>query len=265
MRSDYGKPSPTSNEAIRLNRYLAQCGVGSRRACDRLIESGEVAIDGTPVTSMGVRVFPFAQKVTVSGRPVRAETTRVLLVHKPRNIVCTVSDPEGRRTVLDLLPPEWRRERLYPVGRLDRNSEGLILVTNDGELANRLTHPRYHVEKEYLVWVRLPINDAQKKEILRGVKDRGERLGALRLTPVPSKGRYHCYSMVLGEGRNRHIRRMCEALEISVARIKRIRLAGLDIQSLPVGASRELTPSELDDLRAKTGLATAGRGASRNW
>ena len=254
MHSDCAKPKRTTEEPIRLNRFLAQCGQGSRRACDRLIESGQVAVDGAPVTSLGVRVFPFSQTITVSGKRVRPETTRVLLVHKPRNIVCTVSDPEDRRTIMDLLPDMWRKLRLYPVGRLDRNSEGLILVTNDGDLANRLTHPRYHVEKEYLVWVRLPVDDARIKQMLRGVMVDGERLGALRVTHVPSKGRYHCYSMVLGEGRNRHIRRMCEALEISVARIKRIRLASLDIKELPVGETRELTGAELADLRQRVGL-----------
>lgn len=252
--SDCAKPSPSNNEPIRLNRYLAQCGLGSRRTCDRLIEGGLVAIDGTPVTSLGVRVFPFRDHVTVDGRPVRMEATRVLMVHKPRNILCTAHDPEGRRTILDMLPDTWKGLRLYPVGRLDRNSEGLILVTNDGELANHLMHPRYHVEKEYIVWLRLPLGDDQIRAMLRGVMDRGERLAALRIAPVPTKGRYACYSVVLGEGRNRHIRRMCEVVEASVARIKRVRLGGLALGELPVGNCRELTARELSFLRKDVGL-----------
>jgi 23S rRNA pseudouridine2605 synthase len=241
-------------EPVRLNRFLASCGLGSRRACDRLIEEGKVEIDGKPVTSQGERVFPSRQRISIGGKPVRAQSTRVLMVHKPRNIVCTVTDPEGRRTILDLLPPAWRNERLYPVGRLDRNSEGLILVCNDGDLAHRLTHPRYHVEKEYLVWVREEITQEQGERMLRGVMDAGERLAVLDLQCLPQKGLYWCYSMVLGEGRNRHIRRMCEALEVSVARIKRIRLGGLDVKDLPVGESRELTGKELSDLRRQVGL-----------
>jgi 23S rRNA pseudouridine2605 synthase len=239
---------------MRLNRYLASCGVGSRRACDRLIADGKVAVDGKPVTSMGVTVFPLKSRVQVDGREVRPESTRVLMVHKPRNVICTVSDPEDRKTVMELLPDTWRDLRLYPVGRLDRNSEGLILVTNDGELANRLTHPRYHVEKEYLVWVRDEITQEQGEAMLEGVQDDGERLSALAITPIPTQGRYHCYSMILGEGRNRHIRRMCEAVEVSVVRIKRIRMAGLDIQELEPGECRELAGRELTQLRRAAGL-----------
>jgi 23S rRNA pseudouridine2605 synthase len=239
---------------MRLNRYLASCGVGSRRACDRLIADGKVAVDGKPVTSMGVTVFPLKSRVQVDGREVRPESTRVLMVHKPRNVICTVSDPEDRKTVMELLPDTWRDLRLYPVGRLDRNSEGLILVTNDGELANRLTHPRYHVEKEYLVWVRDEITQEQGEAMLDGVQDDGERLSALAITPIPTQGRYHCYSMILGEGRNRHIRRMCEAVEVSVVRIKRIRMAGLDIQELEPGECRELAGRELTQLRRAVGL-----------
>ncbi len=176
------------------------------------------------------------------------------MVHKPRNIVCTVKDPQGRRTILDLLPPEWRDLRLYPVGRLDQNSEGLILVTNDGDLALRLTHPRHHVEKEYIVWVREEITQEQGDHMLRGVHDQGERLRALAIHPLPTKGRYHAYSMILGEGRNRHIRRMCDALGVSVARIKRIRMGGLELHDLPVGSCRELAGRELATLRANLGL-----------
>lgn len=258
MRSDCARPSPTSEEPLRLNRYLAQCGVGSRRACDQLIADGRVTIDGTPVTSMGVRVFPLRQKVAVDGRDVRPETTRVLMLHKPRNTICTVSDPGERRTILDLLPPEQRHGRLYPVGRLDFNSEGLLLVTNDGDLANRLTHPRHHVEKEYLVWTREPIRAEQRTAMLRGVKDEGERLSALRIADVPTKGRYHCCAMVLGEGRNRHIRRMCEAVEVSVVRIKRVRVGGLSLGDLPVGSCRELTPADLAALE-RSGPGSRGR------
>lgn len=248
MRSDCARPSPTSEAPLRLNRYLAQCGEGSRRACDRLIADGRVSVDGTPVTSMGLRVFPLRQTVAVDGRVVRPEPTRVLMLHKPRNTICTVTDPGERRTILDLLPPEQRQGRLYPVGRLDFNSEGLILVTNDGDLANRLTHPRHHVEKEYLVWTREPLTEGQQKDMLRGVRDNGEQLSALRIAEVPSKGRYHCCAMVLGEGRNRHIRRMCETAGVSVVRIQRVRVGGLGLGDLPVGSCRALTPGDLAAL-----------------
>lgn len=238
---------------MRLNRYLASCGVGSRRACDRLIADGRISINDQTVSEMGT-VVTSSCRVKVDGQLVCPDSTRVLLVHKPRNVICTVFDPEQRKTVLDLLPETWQDLRLYPVGRLDRNSEGLILVTNDGDLANRLTHPRYHVEKEYLVWVRDEMTTQQGNALLDGVKDNGERLAALAITPIPSKGRYHCYSFILGEGRNRQIRRMCEAVDVSVTRIKRIKMAGLDIQELAVGETRELAGSELSRLRRTVGL-----------
>lgn len=209
---------------------------------------------------MGEQVFPYRDRVCVEGREVRPESTRVLMVHKPRNVVCTVSDPEGRKTIMDLLPPEWSDLRLYPVGRLDRNSEGLILVTNDGDLAHRLTHPRHHVEKEYLVWMRGELSPAQGNAMLEGVEVERERLAALAITPVPSRGRHVCYSIVLGEGRNRHIRRMCEAVEAEVVRIKRIRMAGLDVKDLEVGGTRELAGRELEALRQRVG---AGRNRRR--
>ncbi len=254
MPSGYGKPNPKPEAAPRINRYLASCGLGSRRACDRLVESGRVSVDGTPVDQPGLRVLP-SMRVTVDGKTVRPQSTRVLMLHKPRNIICTVSDPEGRRSILDLLPPEWQDLRLYPVGRLDRNSEGLILVTNDGDLAMRMTHPRYHVEKEYLIWLRSELTQEQGDAMLDGVFSDQERLAALAIQPIPSQGRYHCYSLILGEGRNRHIRRMCEAVEAEVTRIKRIRLAGLDVKELPVGACRELVGRELRDLRSCVGLS----------
>ena len=254
MPSASRKPNLPSNGGIRLNKFLASCGAGSRRACDRLIAEQRVSIDGQTVTSAGVTVFPSRQSVTLDGLPIRPESTRVLMVHKPRNVICTVSDPEGRKTIMDLLPTEWRDLRLYPVGRLDRNSEGLILVTNDGELANRMTHPRYELEKEYLVWLREELTERQGEAMLDGVRADGERLSALAVTPIPSKGRYVCYLLILGEGRNRHIRRMCEAVDAEVVRIKRIRMAGLDVQDLPPGEIRELAGRELADVRKAVGL-----------
>ncbi len=248
------RPSPKPDSSIRLNRFLASCGAGSRRACDQLIAEGRVRVDGKPVSSQGMRVVPFRNRVTLDGRELRPESTRVLMVHKPRNVLCTVEDPEGRKTILDLLPETWRDLRLYPVGRLDRNSEGLILVTNDGDLAHRLTHPRHHVEKEYLVWLREELNEAQGNAMLDGVRDEGEFLRALSIQPVETQGRFFCYSMILGEGRNRHIRRMCAAVEAEVARIKRIRMAGLDVKDLAVGGTREIAGRELERLRNEVGL-----------
>ena len=254
MPSASRKPNQPNNGGVRLNKYLASCGAGSRRACDRLIAEQRVSIDGQTVTSAGVTVFPCRETVTLDGQVMRPESTRVLMVHKPRNVICTVDDPEGRKTIMDLLPPEWTDLRLYPVGRLDRNSEGLILVTNDGDLANRLTHPRYELEKEYLVWLRDELHEDQGEAMLDGVRTEGERLSALAITPIPTKGRYVCYLLVLGEGRNRHIRRMCEAVDAEVVRIKRIRMAGLDVQNLPPGEVRELAGRELAELRKTVGL-----------
>lgn len=236
---------------IRLQKFLAAAGVGSRRHCEELIVAGRVRVDGAVVAQLGARVDPDRQKVELDGRPVRAEPHRTYLADKPRGILCTSFDPEGRPTIV-----EWAaqmgadpRLRLYTIGRLDYDSEGLILLTNDGALAQAFAHPRHHVEKEYRAWTDRLATREQLDAMLEGVEENGEILRALDVVPEASRpGRPPTLRIVLGEGRNRHIRRMLEALGLRVRRLRRIRIGDLTEADLRGQPLRELSSAELARL-----------------
>lgn len=236
---------------IRLQKFLAAAGVGSRRHCEDLIVAGRVAIDGRVVVALGTRVDPDRQRVELDGARVRPEPHRTYLVDKPPKVVCTSHDPEGRPTLV-----EWAaragadpRLRLYTIGRLDYDSEGLILLTNDGDLAQACAHPRHHVEKEYRAWTDLFATREQIAAMLAGVEADGEWLRALAVVPEASRpGRPPSLRIVLGEGRNRHVRRMLEVLGLRVKRLRRIRIGNLVESDLRGRPLRELTPAELERL-----------------
>ncbi len=238
----------------RLQKILAQAGLASRRQAEKMILAGRVAVDGRVVTELGFKADPGRQRITLDGRPVQAGAAKEYwLVHKPRGVVSTVKDPQGRKRVVDLLPPQ--AGRVYPVGRLDRDSEGLVLLTNDGELANRLMHPRYGATKTYKVWVQGQ-PDAQALERLRKGVDIGDerptapaRVHLKAANPHRSK-----LSFTLGEGRKREIRRMCEAVGHPVVRLVRVALGPLKLGDLPPGAARRLSLSELRQLQQALGL-----------
>ena len=240
-----------SAAGIRLQKFLAAAGVGSRRHCEELIVAGRVRVDGAVVAQLGARVDPATQRVELDGQAVRAEPHRTYLADKPRGILCTSCDPAGRPTIV-----EWAAQmgadpnlRLYTIGRLDYDSEGLILLTNDGALAQEFAHPSRHVEKEYRAWIdRLATRD-QLDAMLAGVEDDGESLRALAVVPEAARpGRPPTLRIVLGEGRNRHIRRMLEVLGLRVNRLRRIRIGPLAESDLRGRPLRELTPAELDCL-----------------
>ena len=229
---------------IRLQKFLAAAGVGSRRHCEELIVAGRVRVDGAVVAQLGARVDPDAQRVELDGQPVRAEPHRTYLADKPRGILCTSFDPEGRPTIV-----EWAaqmgtdpRLRLYTIGRLDYDSEGLILLTNDGALAQALAHPRHHVEKEYRAWTDRPATREEIEAMLDGIEDEGEVLRALAV--APEYGREPALRLVLGEGRNRHIRRLLEFLGLRVRRLRRIRIGPFTETDLRGRPLRELAPAE---------------------
>lgn len=241
----FARPNPRPSR-LRLQRYLAACGLGSRRACEDLIRSGVVTVDGASVTEMGVEVDPDHQSVCVEHRHVRPQHLVYLAVHKPPGVMCTSRDPQGRRTVLDLLPP--MDVRVYTVGRLDLDSEGLLLVTNDGSFAHRLTHPRHHVEKVYLVWIRGQLDAGQRQRCLVGVSSEDGQLRALAVDQDGEDRVGRRYRVVLGEGRKRHIRRMFAAVDHRVLRLKRVRIGPLELGDLPPGQTRALTPDEVRHL-----------------
>jgi 23S rRNA pseudouridine2605 synthase len=228
---------------VRLQKFLASCGLGSRRACEQLIAAGAVSIDGLTVSEPGHVVDPARNVVRVNGQVVAPQSLAYVIINKPTGYVCSSNDPEGRKTFLDLLPPDL--PRVFSVGRLDRDSEGLLLVTNDGDWANRIQHPRHHVVKTYHVWTDRSLAPAERHRLIVGITDEGELLRVLAIRPLPHRTRGAAYAIELGEGRNRHIRRLLAGLDVRVTRLRRTRIGPLTLKGLQVGEWRQLTAAEV--------------------
>jgi 23S rRNA pseudouridine2605 synthase len=243
------KPQPAAppTEPVRLQVFLARAGVASRRASEELIRDGRVHVNGRPVTEQGTKVDPATDRVVVDGKPVALRKPVWIALHKPRGYVTTRDDPSGRRTVYDLLPTELHH--LFHVGRLDRQSEGLLLLTNEGEVANRLLHPRYGIEKEYVATIEgAPTHDSLDA-LVEGVDVDGETLRADMVEVLASTDREHSrLRLVLREGRYREVRRMLEAVGHPVAKLVRRRFGPILLGKLRRGEWRELTQQELAQL-----------------
>ena len=238
---------------IRLQKFLAECGVASRRACEKLITDGLVQVDGKTITELGTKIDPSTQRVVCNGAPVSLEQKIWIMLNKPTGVICTSDDPEGRERVIDLIPE--MPGRLYTVGRLDVMSEGLILLTNDGELAHRLMHPRHHIEKKYQVWIDRELTPHEISRMLSGLNCRGEKLRALRIEPLKRMiASQPGYTLTLGEGRNRHIRRMMEVLDIKIIRLVRVAVGPLRLEKLRSGEHRNLEAWEIEKLKKSVGL-----------
>ncbi len=238
--------------AVRLQKLLSMAGVASRRTAEVLIAEGRVTVNGVVVTTLGAKAVPDLDTVKVDDRRIKpASRARYILLNKPRGFVTTRRDPEGRRTVLDLL--EGVREYVYPVGRLDYDTEGLLLLTSDGDLAARLTHPRHEVPRIYEAIVAGTPSDAAIDELRRGVFLDGRRTSAAGVTrgATIGKGREQTTKLVLTlfEGRNRQVREMCARVGHPVRTLQRVSLGPLTLRGLPLGAWRDLTPSEVASLR----------------
>jgi 23S rRNA pseudouridine2605 synthase len=237
----------------RLQKILSNAGVASRRQAEELILAGRVQVNGQVVTTLGARADLETDEVLVDGEPVRQDRYRYFALHKPRGFVTTARDERGRETVLDLVP--IGDLQLHPVGRLDRDSEGLVIITNDGHLTDLLTHPRYQVEKEYLVGINAPLPAGDLERMVRGIDVEGERLRAasVRVTQPPrdvepGAGASAWLLITLRQGRNREIRRLLAALGRNVAVLRRLRIGPLRLGDLGSGAFRELTPEEVAAL-----------------
>jgi 23S rRNA pseudouridine2605 synthase len=229
---------------LRLNRFLAAAGIGSRRHCDELIAAGRVTINGQPCTNFSAQPGE-RDHVKVDGKLVRAERPLHIALHKPAGFVSTRKDPNARDTIFDLLPGKF--PRLFNVGRLDTQTEGLLILTNDGDLAQRLTHPRYKIDKEYEVTLDRAWDPALTPKMLRGIVLDGERARFARLhARKPTHLR-----VVLRQGINRQIRRMFEAMGYRVQSLVRTRVGNLRLGYLPRGHWRPLTKKEIDSLREK--------------
>ena len=225
---------------MRLARYLAHCGVASRRRAEELIAAGRVSVGGQTVTDPA-RDVDESSGVEANGRPVTPEPREVWMVNKPAGVVSTAREPGRRQAVVELVDS---KRRLYPVGRLDADSTGLILLTNDGELANLLTHPRYGVKRSYRVRLRRPATEAQVRRLGRGVElDDGPTAPAWvrRVSP-------RVLEVTIAEGRNRQVRRMIEAVGNEIVSLARIRFGSIDLGELPEGAARRLRHPEVQRL-----------------
>lgn len=233
---------------IRLQKILSQAGVASRRAAEKLIADGRVTVNGETVREMGTKADPGADDIRVDGRRIKAaERHRYILLNKPSGFVTTRSDPQRRRTVIDLLGGV--REYVYPVGRLDYDTEGLLLLTNDGELAAALTHPRHGVERTYEVRVAgMPDQEALER-LRKGIPLDGKRTLPAEVTLLNKSGREGVLLMTIREGRNRQVRRMCEAVGHPVDKLKRVKIGPLSDRMLKRGEWRDLTPAEVKKLK----------------
>jgi 23S rRNA pseudouridine2605 synthase len=234
----------------RLNKVLAHAGIGSRRHCETLINAGRVTIDGQVVHELGTRVDLSKQKLAVDGQPIHLERHVYWLVNKPRGYLCTNYDPARRPLAIHLIPQVT--QRVYTVGRLDAASEGLLLLTNDGELANELMHPRFGAEKTYLVQVAGEPAPDDLRQLLKGVWLSEGHVKAKRVKRVKKSGQSTWLRIVLNEGKNREIRRMLARLGHKVLRLKRIALGPVPLGGLPAGKARRLSRQEVESLREAT-------------
>ena len=255
-------PSTPSDASIRLNRALTSAGVCSRRQADEHIRSGAVQVNGVTVTELGTRIDLHNDTVALFGKPVSlaphsATEHAYLLLYKPVHVVTTRQDPQGRTTVFDLLPEPFRKRRLVHVGRLDYMSEGLLLLTTDGDITHRLTHARYHLRKTYEVWIRGHVVEEQL-EVLRGGMRlaEGELLAPVDVRILDRRGDVVRLEMVLEQGVNRQIRRMCRDMGWTVLTLKRVALGPLVIGAMTPGQCRALTLSEISALRTLVGLSS---------
>ncbi len=237
---------------IRLNKYLAQCGIASRRACDSMIQAGRVQVNGTTIVKLGIVIDPDCDVVTVDGSTVQCIKQLIyVLLNKTKGYVSTANDELKRRTVFDLIDVP---ERIFSVGRLDKDTEGLLLLTNDGELSYRLTHPRYKVMKKYSVRLHRRVNEGDVRKLRKGIMlddgitapceinyDRRDRSGRTIL-------------MTIHEGRNRQIRRMFKTVNYRVVHLKRVQFANLTLKGMAPGQWRFLTDSEIKALKSQVNL-----------
>jgi len=231
----------------RLNKYLAHAGIGSRRHCETLIQSGRVKVNGRVVNLLGSKIDPESHKVSVDDTPIKTEKAVYWVVNKPTGVLCTNHDPSGRPLAKDLIPHV--EQRVYTVGRLDESSEGLLLMTNDGDLAHKLMHPKFEIEKTYVVLVAGKPSLQDLERLTEGVWIAEGKVAAKKVKRMKPVGEATQLRIVLSEGKNREIRRMLAKLGHKVLKLKRIGLGPIQLDKLPRGKSRKLSLPELNDLK----------------
>ncbi|OBQ45850.1 pseudouridine synthase [Halodesulfovibrio spirochaetisodalis] len=244
---------------MRINKALAFAGVCSRRAADDLIAQGVVFVNGEKIEEPGVKIIPNTDVLEVNAERVSFTTEKVeplyLLLNKPVQTVCTANDPEGRPTVLDIIPEKFKGKRIFPVGRLDFFSTGLLILTNDGELTHRLTHPKWHQNKVYRVRVRGEVSEQDLEKFRKGMTlEEGEKLAPVECKILAHDEGNTRVEMVLTQGINRQIRRMFRDIGLTILNLHRVKIGPIQIGELGKGESRELTQEELALLYEATGL-----------
>lgn len=244
-------PAPDPTEPVRLNRFISQAGVTSRRKADDLIAAGKVSVNGRVVTELGTKIDP-SDHVEVEGQVIQQQVFDYVLLNKPKDTITTVDDERDRQIVMDLLDDEARRHGVVPVGRLDRDTTGALLLTNDGDLTHRLMHPSYRVEKLYLVRTTEPVKPHDLDRLRTGVTLEDGPAHADRVAYAGDDPRE--VGLALHEGRNRQVRRMMEALGYEVEKLDRVQYAGLDVGKLRRGQWRRLKPNEINRLRRSVKL-----------
>lgn len=241
-----------TDDRIRLQKYLSQCAVASRRKSEELILAGKVKVNGK-VAGLGDKIDPKRDTVTVSGKKiVSSKRHYYIMLHKPRGFITTMEDEMGRKCVAQLVKDVGAR--VYPVGRLDKDSEGLLIMTNDGDFANHLTHPSKHVPKTYRVTVRPSVSEEQLLAFNEGIEIDGRKTAPADAHIIDKSENRVVLEIVLHEGRNRQIRRMCEELGLEVARLKRTHIGSIKLGMLPQGKWRELTEDEVHRLKVSSGM-----------
>lgn len=235
---------------MRLQKYLAHAGVGSLRACERYIAEGKVAVNGQTVTQMGTQIDPDHDKVTFRGKEIAGEEKKVtVMLHKPEGYVTTAKDQFGRPSVVELI--DIPGVRLYPVGRLDYQTSGLLILTNDGDLTNKMTHPRHHVAKTYHALLQGEVKGEELRALSQGViLDDGYRTRPAKVRLLGMKGRDSRVEITIYEGKNHQVRRMAKAIHHPVLRLKRVSVGDLTLGTLHEGTYRKLTEKEIRSLKA---------------
>ena len=250
-----------ADQTVRLQKYLAECGVASRRKCEELIEMGKVRVNGK-LASIGDKIDPKHDTVSVSGKKIiRQKTFTYIMLHKPRGFITTMNDEMDRKCVAQLIKDV--PARVYPVGRLDRDSEGLLLFTNDGAFANAMTHPSKHVPKTYRVTVRPSITQEQLTALTEGIIIDDAKTAPAEVHVVTKEENRVVLEIILYEGRNRQIRKMCEEIGLEVARLRRTAVGSVKLGMLKQGDWRNLTEDEVRKLQLAAGMIREKK--TRNW
>ncbi len=235
------------SDSIKLGHFMAKAGVASRRACEEIIRKGHVTVNGTFVITPAERIDPHTAVVHYQGLQLSIPDKAYMLLHKPKGYTCTASDPNARRLAVELLelPPNLR---VFSIGRLDRDSEGLILFTNDGDFSDHVAHPRRGIEKEYVVHVQGEVNGMHLQRMERGMRDRGELLKADKAGIIRKRSNGAVIRVIISEGKKREVRRMCKGVGLEVKRLIRVRIGPLKMGKLNPGFSRRLTADEVQAL-----------------